>query len=218
MSTRPGSLPVSMEEEIDRTIPMVEYVSKNYNILISIDTYRSEVAKKAIAAGAHIVNDISGLAMDSSMAGIVAGSDISLIIMHIKGTPENMQDNPEYENVVDEIYDYLEDRTRKAIDSGINSEKIIIDPGIGFGKALEHNLEILNKVCEFKMLGFPVLIGASRKSFIGTILDLPVEKRLGGSLAAAVYLVINGVSILRVHDIKETVRAVKIAKSIVNGF
>ncbi len=218
MSTRPGSLPVNFEEEVERIIPVIEYISKNYDILVSADTYRSEVARRAIDAGAHIINDISGLSMDSNMAKVIAEGDVSVVIMHIKGTPENMQKNPEYEDVIDEIYDYLEDKTGIAIDSGIKPGKIIVDPGIGFGKTLDHNLEILSKVYEFRMLGYPVLIGASRKSFIGSILDLPLEERLEGSLAAAVCLVIGGVNILRVHDVAETIRAVKIAKRITDGF
>ena len=218
MSTRPGSLPVSLEEEVKRIIPVIEYISKNYDILVSADTYRSEAAGRAIDAGAHIINDISGFSMDSNMVKVIATSGVSVVIMHIKGTPENMQKNPEYEDVVDEIYDYLEDRTNMAINSGIKPGKIIVDPGIGFGKNLEHNLEILNKVYEFRMLGYPVMVGASRKSFIGNILDLPAEERLEGSLAAAVCSVINGINILRVHDVAETIRAVKIAKRITNVF
>ncbi len=218
MSTRPGSLPVSLKQEIERIIPIIEYIGKNHNILISADTYRSEVAGRAIDAGAHIINDISGLSMDEGMAGVVAKSGVSVVIMHIKGTPENMQKNPEYENVIDEIYDYLEDRADTAINSGIKREKIIVDPGIGFGKTTEHNVEILNKINEFKMMGYPLLIGASRKSFIGNILDLPAEERLEGSLAASVCSVIGGANILRAHDVKETIRAVKIAESIINGF
>jgi len=218
MSTRPGSLPVSPEEEIKRIIPIIEYMRKNYDILISADTYRSGVARKAIDAGAHIINDISGLSIDPQMIKVIAERNVSVVIMHIKGTPENMQKNPEYENVMDEIYDYIEEKTSMVTDSGIKPGKIIIDPGIGFGKTLEHNLEILNKIKELEALGYPVLIGASRKSFIGNVLDLPVEERLEGSIAVAVYSVINGVNILRVHDVKETVRAVKVAKCIINGF
>jgi dihydropteroate synthase len=218
MSTRPGSLPVNVNDEIKRIIPVIDYISKNHNVLISADTYRSETALRAISAGAHMINDISGLSMDKNMADVVSKNDVSVVIMHIKGTPENMQDNPEYENVIDEIYDYLEDKSDAAVDSGIKSGKIIIDPGIGFGKTTEHNLKIINKVREFKMLGYPVLIGVSRKSFIGNVLDLPVEERLEGSLAASVCSVIGGVNILRVHDVKETIRAVKIAKSITGEF
>jgi dihydropteroate synthase len=218
MSTRPGSLPVDIDDEIKRIIPVIEYINKNHNILISADTYRSETALRAIAAGAHMINDISGLSMDKNMADVVRKNDVSLVIMHIKGTPKNMQENPEYENVIDEIYDYLEDKTNTAVGSAIKPGKIIVDPGIGFGKTTEHNLRIINKVGEFKMLGYPVLIGASRKSFIGNVLDLPVEERLEGSLAASVCSVIGGANILRVHDIKETIRAVKIAKSITSEF
>jgi dihydropteroate synthase len=218
MSTRPGSLPVDIDDEIKRIIPVIEYINKNHNILISADTYRSETALRAIAAGAHMINDISGLSMDKNMADVVRKNDVSLVIMHIKGTPKNMQENPEYENVIDEIYDYLEDKTNTAVGSAIKPGKIIVDPGIGFGKTTEHNLRIINKVGEFKMLGYPVLIGASRKSFIGNVLDLPVEERLEGSLAASVCSVIGGANILRVHDIKETIRAVKIARSITSEF
>jgi len=214
MSTRPGSQPVNLSDEIDRTAPVVEHISKNYDILVSIDTYRSEVAKRAVDAGAHIINDISGLTFDDNMAKVAAESKSSVIIMHMKGTPKNMQENPEYEDVVDEIYDYLYDKAYKAMEAGIGEDKIIVDPGIGFGKKLEHNLMILDKLSEFKSLGHPGLVGSSRKSFIGKILDLPVEERLEGSLAAAVCSVLNGADILRVHDVKETVRAVKIAKSI----
>jgi dihydropteroate synthase len=218
MSTRPGSLPVDIEDEIKRIIPVIKYINKNHDILISADTYRSETALRAIAVGANMINDISGLSMDKTMADVVSKSDVSLVIMHIKGTPENMQENPEYENVIDEIYDYLEDKTNTAVESGIKPGKIIVDPGIGFGKTTEHNLKIINKVREFKMLGYPVLIGVSRKSFIGNVLDLPVEERLEGSIAASVCSVIGGVNILRVHDVKETIRAVKIAKRITDEF
>jgi len=218
MSTRPGSSPVSIEEEINRIIPVIKYIKENYNILISADTCRPEVAKKAIEEGAGIINDVSGLAMGKAMAEVIVKSGVSLVIMHMKGTPENMQDNPQYDNVVDEIYDYLEERANEAIEYGIKQGKIIVDPGIGFGKKLEHNLEILNKISEFKMLGYPVMVGASRKSFIGNILDLPVSERLEGSIAAAVYSIISGVDILRVHDARATVRAAAVVKRIKEGF
>ncbi|MEA2015814.1 MAG: dihydropteroate synthase [Actinomycetota bacterium] len=218
MSTRPGSKPVNPEEEMDRIIPVIQHVKKNYNILISADTSKPMVAEKAIEEGAHIINDVSGLSAGRDMADVIAKRDVSIIIMHIKGAPENMQKNPQYDNVIDEIYDFLEDKTAKALECGISPGKIIIDPGIGFGKTLEHNLEILNKIKEFTMLGYPVMIGASRKSFIGSILDLPVDERLEGSIAAAVYSIMNGVSILRVHDVKETMRAIEVAGRITGGF
>jgi len=218
LSSRPGSKPVSLEDEIKRAIPVVESVSKNFDTLISIDTYRSEVALEAISAGAHMVNDISAFNMDKNMAAVVADKGVSVTLMHMQGKPESMQENPQYENVIDEIYEYLDGKASTAIDAGVSPDKIILDPGIGFGKTLDHNLSILNKISEFRSMGYPIMMGASRKAFIGTILDLPAEDRLEGSLAAAVWSVINGVNILRVHDVAETVRSVKIARAIMSGF
>ncbi len=218
LSSRPGSKPVSLEEEIKRTIPVVESVSNNFDTLISIDTYRSEVALEAISVGAHVVNDISAFNMDKNMAAVVADKGVSVTLMHMQGKPEGMQENPQYENVIDEIYEYLDGKASTAIDAGVSPDKIILDPGIGFGKTLDHNLSILNKISEFRSMGYPIMMGASRKAFIGTILDLPAEDRLEGSLAAAVWSVINGVNILRVHDVAETVRSVKIARAIMSGF
>lgn len=214
MSTRPGSLPVSVDEEIDRVIPVIEYIAKNYDIPISIDTYRSEVAKRAVERGASIINDISGLTFDEDMAKIAADTGSTLVVMHIKGTPRDMQENPQYGDVVDEVYRYLYSRANKALEAGVDEGKIIVDPGIGFGKTLEHNLIILNKLSEFKSLGYPLLVGVSRKSFIGKILNLHPEERLEGSLASAICSVVNGADILRVHDVRETIRAVKVARSI----
>ena len=218
LSSRPGSKPVSLEEELKRTIPVVRSVSNNFDTLISIDTYRSEIALEAISAGAHMVNDISAFNMDKNMAGVVANKGASVILMHMQGKPEDMQKNPQYENVIDEIYEYLDGKASDAIDAGISPDKIVLDPGIGFGKTLDHNLSILNKISEFRYMRYPIMMGASRKSFIGAILDLPVEDRLEGSLAAAVWSVINGANILRVHDVAETVRSVKIARNIMSGF
>jgi len=215
MSTRPGSKPVSVDEELERTIPVIEYISKNYDILISIDTYRSGVAKRALDCGASLINDISGLTFDSSMAGIASASKASIIIMHMQGTPENMQENPAYKDVVDEIYDFLYTQAENAVSEGVKRERIIVDPGIGFGKNLDHNLQILAGLSDFADMGYPVLVGVSRKSFIGNILGgIPVEERLEGSLAAAVVASINGAGILRVHDVRQTVSAIKVAKCI----
>jgi len=218
LSSRPGSKPISLEEELERTIPVVESVSNNFDTLVSIDTYRSEIALEAISAGAHMVNDISAFTMDKNMAGIVADKGVSVTLMHMKGKPASMQKNPQYDNVIDEIYEYLDGKASAAIDAGISPDKIVLDPGLGFGKTLDHNLSILNKISEFSSMGYPIMIGASRKSFIGAVLDLPVEDRLEGSLAAAVWSVINGANILRVHDVAETVRSVKIARAIMSGF
>jgi len=216
MSTRPGSKPVSLDEELSRTIPVIKHIAKNSKKTpISIDTCRSEVARRAIDAGAAIINDISGLSADNKMMELAFQSKSSIIIMHMQGNPENMQDDPVYDDVVDEVYNYLWEMTLKAVEAGIEKEKIIIDPGIGFGKKVEHNLEILSRFSEFNEMGYPVLIGVSRKFFIGNLLGgLPAEERLEGSIAAAVYAFLNGARILRVHDIKETLRALKIAKAI----
>jgi dihydropteroate synthase len=216
MSSRPGAKPVSTADELKRTIPIIKNINKNYDILISIDTYRSEVAEEAVSAGAAIINDISALSMDDKMVSVAVSGGASVILMHMQGTPENMQDNPHYDDVIDEIYEYLYQRACYAIDSGISSDKIIIDPGIGFGKNLDHNITILNKIKEFSFMGFPVLVGPSRKSFLGKVLDLPGDERLEGSIAAAVWSVINNVSIVRVHDVGETVRALKIINSILS--
>ncbi len=218
MSSRPGSKPISLEEELERTIPVVESVSNNFDTLVSIDTYRSEIALEAILAGAHMVNDISAFTMDKNMAGIVADKGASVTLMHMQEKPESMQKNPQYDNAIDEIYEYLDGKASAAIDAGISPDKIVLDPGLGFGKTLDHNLSILNKISEFSSMGYPIMIGASRKAFIGAVLDLPVEDRLEGSLAAAVWSVINGANILRVHDVAETVRSVKIARAIMSGF
>jgi dihydropteroate synthase len=216
MSTRPGSKPISVNEELERTIPIINYIKKNHDILISIDTFRSEIAENAIKEGADIVNDISSLTLDERMKLVVAQSGAGIILMHMKGTPENMQDKPAYDDVISEIYNYLATQVKVALNAGIKQENIIIDPGLGFGKTPEHNFKIIKKLSDFKSLGYPVLAGASRKSFTGLHLKLSPEDRLEGSLAAAVLCVLNGADILRVHDVKETIRAISIVKATQN--
>jgi dihydropteroate synthase len=216
MSTKPGSKPVNINEELERTIPLIHYIKKNHDILISIDTYRSAVAESAVKEGADIINDISGLLMDEKMKETVARLGTSLILMHMKGTPENMQDKPVYEDIIGEIYDFLRTQEEIALNAGVKPENIIIDPGLGFGKTPEHNFEIIKKLRDFTSLGYPVLAGASRKSFTGLLLNLPPDERLEGSIAAAVLCVLNGAAILRVHDVKETIRAIKLVKAIQN--
>jgi dihydropteroate synthase len=214
-STRPGSEPVSIEEDLKRTIPVIEALVKKIDIPISIDTYKSEVAKKALDAGASMVNDISGLRFDPLMANIVSQYEVPVVIMHIKGTPKDMQQNPVYEVLIPEILDYLMLCIKLALESGTSEDKIIIDPGIGFGKTFEHNLEIIYNLREFTSLGKPILIGLSRKAFIGKILgDVPPEERLEGTAAAVAISVINGANIVRVHDVREMVRVVKVADAI----
>lgn len=214
-STRPGSEPVSVEEEIRRTIPVIKALSREINIPISIDTYKAEVARRALDAGATMVNDISGLRFDPDMPKVVAEYDVPVIIMHIKGRPKDMQLNPSYEALIPEIMDYLRISIRLAIKFGVKEDRIIIDPGIGFGKTFEHNLEILNNLREFTLLERPIAIGVSRKAFIGKILgDLPPTERLEGTAAAMAIAIYNGANILRVHDVKEMVRIARVVDSI----
>lgn len=216
-STRPGSQPVTLEEEIQRVIPVIETLAKKMQIPISVDTYKSQIVQKALEAGAEMINDISGLRFDSEMAKLAAKYNVPVIVMHIKGTPQNMQENPYYENVIKEIKDYFEERINFADSMEIKEENIILDPGIGFGKRFEDNLAILKNLKEFKKLERPLLVGLSHKSFIGKILDLPVEERLEGSLGALAYSIVQGANIARVHDVKESVRVAKVIDAILRG-
>ncbi len=212
-STRPGSDPVPLEEELNRVIPAIKLIKENFNIKVSVDTYKAKVAQKALEAGADIVNDISAMMFDPDMVKVVADNKVPVILMHIKGTPKDMQQNPTYEDVVKEIKEYFIERINFAKAQGI--EQVILDPGIGFGKKLEHNLEILRRIKEFKELGYPILIGASRKSMIGMILNgLPPSERLEGTLAITAYCALNGVDYIRVHDVKENFRVVKVIEAI----
>lgn len=215
-STRPGAIPVSEEEELERIVPIVEKLSKLVKVPISIDTYKSEVAKYSLRAGADIINDITGLKGESTMAEVVSDNDAYVIIMHMQGTPQTMQSNPEYQDVVSDICLDLKESFSIAEIAGIKKEKVIIDPGIGYGKSTNHNLEIIKRVGEFKIFGVPILIGASRKSMIGNVLNLPVNERVEGSLAVAAASVMNGASIIRVHDVKETKRTLTMIDSIKN--
>lgn len=207
-STRPGSVPISAEEELKRVLPVIEGLANKTTIPISIDTTKSKVAEKALQIGAVIVNDISALNFDPQIIDVIAHHQASVVLMHIKGTPKNMQHNPEYNDVMSEILEYLKKSIQIAKTKGVN--QIIVDPGIGFGKKLEHNIEIFKRLSELKSLGYPILVGPSRKSFIGQILDLPVDQRLEGTAAAVAVSVMRGASIVRVHDIKEIKRVVKI--------
>jgi dihydropteroate synthase len=196
-STRPGSEPVDEEEELRRTIPVIEILAKRISVPISIDTYKSAVAKRAIEAGASMVNDISGLRFDQKMPGVIAHYRVPVVIMHIKGTPKDMQRAPFYKALITEITDYLSEGIRLAVKAGVSEDMIIVDPGIGFGKTCEHNLEIIRKLHEFTRLKKPILIGVSRKAFIGKILgDLPVINRLEGTAAAVAISIFNGANIV----------------------
>lgn len=214
-SSRPGSMPVSTEEEIRRTIPVISELAKRIKTPISIDTYKAEVARQALDAGASIVNDISGLRFDPGMAAVIAENDIPVILMHIKGCPNNMQSSPSYEALIPEIIDYLRGSIQLCRQAGIPEQNIILDPGIGFGKTFEHNLEIIANLKEISLLGRPIAIGVSRKAFIGKILgDLPSSQRLEGTASAVAISVFNDANIVRVHDVAEMSKVVKIADAV----
>jgi len=215
-STRPGARPVPLKEEIKRTIPVIKRLAKRINLPISIDTYKSRVAREALDSGASLVNDISALRMDKEMAGVVSRYKAPLILMHMQGRPSNMQKNPTYGDVVGEIISFLKERIEFAREEKIDEERIIIDPGIGFGKTTEHNLQIFNRLSEFKSLGRPILVGPSRKSVIGNVLNLPVEERLEGTAAAVAASILNGADIIRVHDVREMKRVVDMTNAILN--
>ncbi|MEE8328563.1 MAG: dihydropteroate synthase [Thermodesulfovibrionia bacterium] len=218
-STRPGADRISVKEEIKRVVPVIEKLVGKIKIPISIDTCKSAVAKAALSSGASIVNDISGLWFDRKMPEVVARHNIPLVIMHIKGTPKNMQKNPVYKALIPEIIDYLRGSIEFARSAGVEEDKIIIDPGIGFGKTVQHNLEIIKRLNEFAGLEKPILLGPSRKSFIGKSLGgLPVTERLEGTASAIAIGIFNGANIIRVHDVKAMVRVAKIADSIKRSF
>lgn len=215
-STRPGAQSVDEEEELRRVIPVISRIREFSDIPISVDTYKSKVARDAIMSGADIVNDISGLKFDDKMISVVKEFDVPVVVMHIKGTPKDMQKNPQYSDLMREILEYFEERMKTLRESGI--EKVIIDPGIGFGKRYEDNLKILNNLNEFTVFGLPVLVGSSRKSFIGTALSgRDVSDRLYGSLAASAIALLNGASVLRVHDVKPHKDLIKVIRAILNG-
>jgi dihydropteroate synthase len=208
-STRPGAKPVEPAEEIARTVPVIKKLREKTDALISIDTRKAAVARAAVAAGADIINDVSALA-DSGMAAVAAESGAGLVLMHMLGTPETMQNNPRYDDVVSDVRNFLEERMAFAVSRGIAPEQIALDPGIGFGKTDEHNLALLNGIPVLAASGRPVLIGASRKGFIGRLTGKGPDDRLTGSLAVAGFSILRGAHILRVHDVKESCDAARL--------
>lgn len=208
-STRPGSNPVTEEEEIDRVVPAVKEIRKiNSRILISVDTYRSKTAEEVLKAGADIINDISALTFDCNMADVVSFYKAPVILMHIKGTPKNMQKNPYYKDVFKEVTGFLKERIEYAESKGINHDRIIIDPGIGFGKNFEHNIELIKRIGEFQSLNCPVLLAVSRKTTIGRATGAQESKdRLPGTIAVTCYAAMHGVDLVRVHDVLENRQA-----------
>jgi dihydropteroate synthase len=213
-STRPGSEPVPLEEEIRRVIPVIQALRVDSDVIVSVDTRKKEVAERALDAGADIINDISGLRHNDELARLVARRRVPVVLMHMRGTPKTMQKNPFYKNTISEILRELQPSIAAAIGSGIAPEMIIIDPGIGFGKRIQDNLRIIKELASLKSLKFPILVGLSRKGFIGEILDRPVEKRLIGTVTANTLAILNGANIIRVHDVGDAVEMVKIIDSV----
>ena len=214
-STRPGSDPVPEQEEIRRVVPVIRALREKIDVPISIDTYKSAVARAALDAGAVIVNDISGLTYDPAMAEVIREFSAGVVLMHVLGKPKTMQDEPKYGDVVREVREFLAKQVGVAEQHGI--EHIIIDPGIGFGKTIQHNLELINRLDQFASVGCPVLVGPSRKSFIGKILDLPSDDRVEGTAAAVTACILHGANLLRVHDVKEMKRVSMVADAIKRG-
>ncbi|MFO7882240.1 MAG: dihydropteroate synthase [Kosmotogaceae bacterium] len=213
-SSRPGAEPVPSSVEINRVVPLIEEVKKTFpDLLVSVDSYHPETVEAAMKAGADILNDITGL-KNPKLLQIVKRYKTAAIIMHMQGEPKTMQKNPHYVNVLKEVSSFLFERTREAIASGIDEKSIVIDPGIGFGKRHEDNLELLRNIDVFTRSGYPVLVGHSRKSFIGRILNLPIEERLEGTLAITAYLFLKGVHFIRVHDIKQNLRTIHVLKAL----
>lgn len=212
-STRPGSMSVSVQEELDRVIPVIEKIKQNYDIEISIDTSKPEVMSEAVGVGAMMINDVNALEAEGAVeqAKLLG---VKVCLMHKQGDTQTMQDKPIYDNIVDDVYCYLENRVSVCQKAGISKDKLIIDPGFGFGKTLEHNLKLLKHIDFFKHDKIKVLVGLSRKSMLGLILGAPVNQRLYGSLGAAAIAVWQGVDYLRVHDVKETCDVVKICEAI----
>ncbi len=212
-SSRPGADPVTSDEELARVLPVVERLSA-LDVPVSIDTCRAATAERALEAGAVMVNDISALGADPAMAAVIADAGCDCVLMHMQGTPKTMQKAPRYEDIVDDICAFFEERLKVAVDEGISEEAIWLDPGFGFGKTVEHNLEILRRLGDFKRLGRPVLVGTSNKSTIGAVLDLPVDDRMEGTAATVAASVCFGADAVRVHDVKTMVRVAKMCDAI----
>lgn len=215
-SSRPGSDPISKEEEMRRVIPVISELRKRIDMLISVDTTKSEVAKAALDSGADIINDISSFRFDPRMMTLAAQKEVPVILMHMKGTPKTMQINPHYQDLLREVKEFLKERLEEVQAQSIKKEKIIIDPGIGFGKSLKDNLILINNLHFLEEFNRPILVGISRKSFIGKILNLPPQERLEGTIASAILSLIHGAHILRVHDVEAVKKAILVAEAIIS--
>jgi len=213
-STRPGAVPVDEEEERRRLIPIVEAIAKTVSVPISVDTSKAAVARAALDVGAVMVNDVTALRGDGTMADVVADAEAGLVLMHMQGTPQTMQQSPHYKDVVSDIVQFLAERAQWAIDHGVARDRIVIDPGIGFGKTLQHNLDLLANLHAFRQLGFPLLVGPSRKGFIGQLTDQSVDARAWGTASVIALAVQEGANILRVHDVGPMKDVVNVAIAI----
>lgn len=216
-STRPGAEPVSQEEELRRVVPVVRALKSELDLPVSIDTRHAAVAAAALSAGADLVNDVSGLTHDPDLAGVVAAAGVPVVLQHTQGTPRTMQVNPVYQDVVDEVADGLAERLALAEAAGIDRARCLIDPGLGFGKRLEHNLRLVRRLGELRRLGCPILIGPSRKSFIGTVLGTQVEDRIEGTAAVVALCIAHGADLVRVHDVAPMARVVRMCDAVVRG-
>lgn len=215
-STRPGAEEIEEEEEARRVIPVIEALRARTGVPISVDTTKAEVARRALAAGACIVNDVSAGRLEPSILEVAADAGAGLMLMHVLGQPRTMQEAPHYDYLLGEIYDFLAERAEAAVSVGVASEAILVDPGIGFGKTREHNLELLRELAQFRSLGYGVAVGTSRKSFIGLTLDLPVEDRVEGTAATVGWAVAHGACLVRVHDVRQMARVVRMTEAIVS--
>nr|CBA71925.1 dihydropteroate synthase [Arsenophonus nasoniae] len=211
-STRPGASEVSLQQELDRVIPIIEAVTERFDVWVSVDTSKAVVMAEAARAGAHIINDVRSLHEPGALEA-AAETGLPICIMHMLGQPKTMQQTPDYKNVVAEVKQYLSDEIDRCEAAGIAKSRLIIDPGFGFGKNLAHNYQLLAKLNEFHALGVPLLVGMSRKTMIGELLDVPLEERLIGGIACAVIAAMQGAQIIRAHDVKETVQAMKIVQA-----
>ena len=213
-SSRPGAEPITANEECRRVIPVVQALAEQFQIPISVDTYKAKVAREALSAGACVINDITALHGDPNMCQIIADAQAGVILMHMQGVPATMQKTPTYQNVVAEVHAWLTEVASQAVDRGIDSSRIMIDPGIGFGKTFDHNLEILRHLMQFRGIGYPMLVGVSRKKFIGRILDLPVHQREEGTAATVAWSIINGANMVRVHDVAKMKQVAQVIDTI----
>jgi dihydropteroate synthase len=215
-STRPGASPVSVAQELGRVIPVIEAVRKNFDICISVDTSSPEVMQAAIGAGAELVNDVRALTRENSIA-TVAATNAGVCLMHMQGKPVSMQEKTVYGNLLDEVFEFLEVRVKACVDGGIERSRLLVDPGFGFGKSVEHNFQLLKNLTKFSSLGLPVLVGISRKSMIGGVTNRPVDQRLPGSIAATMVALSGGAQIVRTHDVAATMDAIRVHCALQNA-